>query len=296
MERKKASEFPQELLNLFDRYVHGDIGRREFMDGAKKFATGSLTVAAIFESLRPNYAWAIQVPKDDSRIKTEYVSVPSPQGNGNIRGYLVRPAKAGKYPGVLVVHENRGLNPYIEDVARRLGTENFMALAPDGLTSVGGYQGDDESGAKLFAQVDRQKMGEDFVSAARWLKARSDCTGKIGVVGFCFGGGVANMLATRLGSDLSAAVPFYGGQPSAADAAKIKAPLLIHYAGLDTRVNGGWPAYEEALKANHATYTMHMYDGANHGFHNDTTPRYDEAAAKLAWQRTLDFFNKYLKG
>ena len=296
MERKKASEFPQELLNLFDRYVHGDIGRREFMDGAKKFATGSLTVAAIFESLRPNYAWAIQVPKDDSRIKTEYATVPSPQGNGNIRGYLVRPAKAGKYPGVLVVHENRGLNPYIEDVARRLGTENFMAFAPDGLTSVGGYQGDDESGAKLFAQVDRQKMGEDFVSAARWLKARSDCTGKIGVVGFCFGGGVSNMLATRLGSDLSAAVPFYGGQPSAADAAKIKAPLLIHYAGLDTRVNGGWPAYEEALKANHATYTMHMYDGANHGFHNDTTPRYDEAAAKLAWQRTLDFFNKYLKG
>jgi carboxymethylenebutenolidase len=297
MERMKASDFPQELLNLFDRYVHGDIDRRTFLEGAKKFAVGGVTAAALWESLRPNYAWAEQVPKTDNRIKTEYVTVPSPQGNGNIRGYLVRPASAtGKVPGVLVVHENRGLNPYIEDVARRLGTANFMALAPDGLTSVGGYPGDDEKGAQLFGQVDRGKMAEDFVAAAHWLKARNDCTGKIGVVGFCFGGGVANNLAVRLGSDLAAAVPFYGGQPSAADTAKIKAPLLIHYAGLDTRINGGWPAYEEALKANHATYTMHMYDGANHGFHNDTTPRYDEAAAKLAWQRTLDFFNKNLRG
>jgi carboxymethylenebutenolidase len=297
MERKKASDFPQELLNLFDQYVHGDIERRDFLEGAKKFATGGLTVAMIFESLRPNYAWAEQVPKDDARIKTEYVTVDSPAGNGNIKGYLVRPAKAGgKLPGVLVVHENRGLNPYIEDVARRLGTSNFIAFAPDGLTSVGGYPGDDEKGGKLFATVDRNKMMADFEAAARWLKARPDCTGKIGVVGFCFGGGVANTLAVRLGSDLAAAAPFYGGQPSAADAAKIKAPLLLHYAGLDTRINGGWPAYEAVLKENHVTYTAYVYEGANHGFHNDTTPRYDEAAAKLAWQRTLDFFNKYLRG
>jgi carboxymethylenebutenolidase len=295
MERRKATDFPQELLDLFDRYVHGEIGRREFLDGAKKFAVGGLTATAIWESLRPNYAWAQQVAKDDSRIKTEYATVPSPQGNGSIRGYLVRPANApGKLPGVLVVHENRGLNPYIEDVARRLATSNFMAFAPDGLTSVGGYPGDDEQGAKLFGQVDRPKMTEDFLAAARWLKERADCTGKIGVVGFCFGGGIANTLAVRMGADLAAAVPFYGAQPSAADAAKIKAPLLLHYASLDTRINGGWPAYEEALKANHVTYTAYIYEGANHGFHNDTTPRYDEAAAKLAWQRTLDFFHKYL--
>jgi len=296
MERKKASDFPQELLNLFDRYVHGEIGRRDFLDGAKKFAVGGLTATAIWESLRPNYAWAEQVPKDDSRIKAEYTTVPSPQGNGSIKGYLVRPAKGGKVPGVLVVHENRGLNPYIEDVARRLGTANFMAFAPDGLTSVGGYPGNDEKGAQLFGQVDRAKMGEDFVVSAQWLKARPDCTGKIGVVGFCFGGGIANNLAVRMGADLAAAVPFYGAQPSAADAAKIKAPLLLQYASLDTRITGGWPAFEEALKANHVTYTAYVYEGANHGFHNDTTPRYDEAAAKLAWQRTLDFFNKYLRG
>lgn len=296
MDRMKASDFPQELLNLFDRYVHGDIDRRAFLDGAKKFAVGGLTAAAILESLRPNYAWAQQVPKDDSRIKTEYATVPSPKGNENIRGYLARPAKAsGKLPGVLVVHENRGLNPYIEDVARRLATANFIAFAPDGLTSVGGYPGDDEKGGKAFAGVDKGKMAEDFEAAARWLKSRPDCSGKIGVVGFCFGGGVANNLAVRMGADLAAAVPFYGGQPKAEDAAKIKAPLLLHYAGLDTRINGGWPAYEEVLKANHVAYTAYVYDGANHGFHNDTTPRYDEAAAKLAWQRTLDFFNKYLR-
>jgi carboxymethylenebutenolidase len=297
MERKQASDFSPELLELFDRYVHGDIDRRHFLDKAKKFAVGGVTATAIWESLRPNYAWAQQVPKDDSRIRAEYATVPSPQGNGSIRGYLVRPAKGGeKLPGVLVVHENRGLNPYIEDVARRLATENFVAFAPDGLTSVGGYPGNDEKGGELFRQVDRQKMTEDFIAAARWLKARPDCSGKIGVVGFCFGGGIANTLAVRMGDDLAAAVPFYGGQPPAAEAAKIKAPLLLQYAGLDTRVNGGWPAYEEALKANHVTYTAHIYEGANHGFHNDTTPRYDQAAAKLAWQRTLDFFNKYLKG
>jgi carboxymethylenebutenolidase len=296
MERKKASDFPQPLLDLFDKYVHGEIDRREFLDKAKEFATGGMTALAIWESLRPNYAWAQQVPKDDNRIKTEYVTVPSPQGNGNIKGYLVRPAKAGgKSPGVLVVHENRGLNPYIEDVARRLGTADFIAFAPDGLTSVGGYPGNDEKGGQLFQQVDRGKMTEDFIAAARWLKDRPDCTGKIGVVGFCFGGGIANTLAVRLGSDLSAAVPFYGGQPPAADVAKIKAPLLLHYAGLDTRVNAGWPAYEEALKNNHVNYTAYIYEGANHGFHNDTTPRYDQAAAKLAWQRTIDFFNKNLK-
>jgi carboxymethylenebutenolidase len=295
IERKKATDFPQELLELFDRYVHGDIPRRDFLEGAKKFAAGGVTATAIWESLRPNYAWAEQVPKDDSRIKTEYASVDSPQGNGSIKGYLARPAKSGKLPGVLVIHENRGLNPYIEDVARRLAVANFIAFAPDGLTSVGGYPGDNEKGGELFQKVDKPKMTEDFIAAARWLKARPDCTSKIGAVGFCFGGGMVNNLAVRLGSDLAAAVPFYGGQPPASEVSKIKTPLLLQYAALDTRINGGWPAYEEALKANHVTYTMHMYEGANHGFHNDTTPRYDEAAAKLAWQRTLDFFNKYLR-
>ena len=297
MERKKAGDYPQELLNLFDRYVHGEIGRRDFLEGAKKFAVGGMTAMAIWESLRPNYAWAQQVPKDDGRIKADYDTVPSPEGNGSIRGYLVRPAGAsGKLPGVLVVHENRGLNPYIEDVARRLATANFIAFAPDGLTSVGGYPGDDEKGGALFAKVDKPKMTEDFIAAARWLKGRADCTGKIGVVGFCFGGGIANTLAVRMGADLAAAVPFYGAQPPAADAARIKAALLLHYASLDTRITGNWPAWETALNANHVVNTGYVYEGANHGFHNDTTPRYDEAAAKLAWQRTLDFFNKYLRG
>ena len=295
MDRKKATDFPQELLDLFDRYVHGEIPRRDFLEGAKKFAVGGMTATAIWESLRPNYAWAEQVPKDDSRIKTESATVDSPQGNGSIKGYLARPAAAGKLPGVIVVHENRGLNPYIEDVARRLAVANFIAFAPDGLTSVGGYPGDNEKGGELFQKVDKPKMVEDFIAAARWLKARPDCTGKIGVVGFCFGGGMANNLAVRLGSDLAAAVSFYGGQPPTAEVSKIKAPLLIHYASLDSRINSGWPPYEGALKANQVSYTMHMYEGANHGFHNDTTPRYDEAAAKLAWQRTLDFFNKHLR-
>jgi carboxymethylenebutenolidase len=296
MERKKASDYPQELLNLFNQYVHGDIDRRAFLDGAQRFATSAVTAAALFESLRPNYAWAQQVPKDDQRIRTEYVSVPSPEGNGSIKGYLVRPANAkGNLPAVMVVHENRGLNPYIEDVARRLGAANFLAIAPDGLTSAGGYPGDDEKGGQLFRQVDRQKMTEDFVAVMRWLKTHPECSGKIGVVGFCYGGGISNAMAVRLGADLNAAVPFYGGQAPAAEAAKIKAPLLLHYASLDTRVNAGWPAYEEALKAAGVSYTMHMYEGANHGFHNDTTPRYDEAAAKLAWQRTLDHFNRHLR-
>jgi carboxymethylenebutenolidase len=296
MERKKAQDFPQELLDLFDLFVHGDIDRRGFLKGAQKFAVGGLTAAGLLESLRPNFAWAQQVQPNDSRITVGYETVPSPQGNGSIRGYLARPANAtDPVPGVLVVHENRGLNPYIEDVARRLATEGYMAFAPDGLTSVGGYPGDEDTARQLFPKVDGEKMSEDFIAAARWLKAREDCTGKIGVVGFCFGGGVANMLATRLGADLSAAVPFYGRQPSAAEAANIKAPLLLHYASLDTRVNAGWPPYEEALKTAGVTYTVYFYEGANHGFHNDTTPRYDEDAAKLAWQRTLDFFSKYLK-
>jgi len=283
------------LLDLFDHYVHGEISRRQFLDGTAKYAVGGLTAMAIWDRLSPNYALAEQVSPDDKRLKTEYATVPSPQGNGSIRGYLVRPANAdGKLPGVLVLHENRGLNPYIEDVARRLGTANFLAFAPDGLTSVGGYPGDDEKGAELFRKVDENKMFEDFVASAAWLKSRPECTDKIGVVGFCFGGTMANKLAVRL-PDLAAAVPFYGRQPSAADAAKIKAPLLLHYASLDTRITEGWLAYEEALKANHVPYTVYVYEGVNHGFHNDTTPRYDESAAKLAWQRTLDFFNKYLR-
>jgi carboxymethylenebutenolidase len=296
MERRKASDFPQGLLRLFDRYVHGEINRRDFLDGAQTFAVGGVTAAALFEMLRPNYAWATQVQGDDRRIKAEWVSVPSPQGNGNIKAYLVRPANAmGKLPAVLVVHENRGLNPYIQDVARRLAIADFMALAPDGLTSVGGYPGDDEKGGQLFAQVDRAKMLEDFFAAASWLKARPDCTGKIGAIGFCFGGGVANQLAVRMGADLAAAVPFYGAQPSAEDAAKIKAPVLAQYGELDTRFTSGWPTYDAALTAAHVTHEGFVYVGANHGFHNDTTPRYDEAAAKLAWQRTLDWLNKYLR-
>jgi carboxymethylenebutenolidase len=292
----KASDFPQDLLNLFDKYIHGDLDRRAFLDGAQKFAVGGLTAMGILEALRPNYAWAQQVPKDDKRITIETVTVPSPQGNTEIKGILVRPSgAAGKLPGILVVHENRGLTPYIEDVARRLGVAGYMALAPDGLTSVGGFPGTDELGMAAFRKVDGAKMTEDFVAAARWLKARPDCTGKIGVVGFCYGGGIANTLAVRLGSDLNAAVAFYGQQPKAEDVPKIKAPLLLHYASLDARLTGGWPAYEAALKANHVTYSEYVYEGANHGFHNDTTPRYDEAAAKLAWQRTMDFFNKYLR-
>jgi carboxymethylenebutenolidase len=297
MERKKASDFPQELLNIFDLYVHGDIDRRGFLNRAQKFAVGGVTAAMLLDSLSPNYAWAQQVPANDPRIKTERVTVPSPEGNGEIKGLLARPANAtGKLPAIIVIHENRGLNPYIEDVARRLATANFMAFAPDGLTSVGGYPGDEQQATAKFREVNGQKMGNDFVAAARWLRTRSDATGKLGAVGFCFGGGIVNTLATVLGADMAAAVPYYGRQPSAADAARIKAALLIHYAGNDTGINNGWAAYEAALKANNVTYTMHMYDGANHGFHNDTTPRYDEAAAKLSWQRTLDHFNKYLRG
>ena len=296
MQRKKASDFPQELLSLFDQYVHGGISRRAFLARAQKFAVGGVTAAALFEMLRPNYAWAVQVPKDDSRIKTESATVPTPSGNGSIKGYLVRPANApAKLPVILVVHENRGLNPYIEDVARRLAVANYIAFAPDALTSVGGYPGDDEKGGELFRQVDAAKMLQDFLGAATWLKARPDSSGKLGAVGFCYGGRVVNQLTVWMGSDLAAAVPFYGTQPSAEDAAKIKAPLLAHYGELDQRITAGWPAFDAALAAAHVPHEGYVYAGANHGFHNDTTPRYDEAAAKLAWQRTLDWFAKYLK-
>lgn len=295
MERKKASDFPQELLDLFNLYVHGEINRRAFLEKAGKFAVGGLTAAGLFEMLKPNYAWAQQIPKDDRRIRTEYGTVPSPQGNGSIKGYLVRPASTtGKFPAVLVIHENRGLNPYIEDVARRLGAANFMAFAPDGLTSVGGYPGDDEKGGQLFGQVDRAKMLEDFVAAANWLKSRPESTGRLGAVGFCFGGGIANTLAVRL-PDLAAAVPFYGAAPPAADVPKIKAAVLVHHGEMDTRLAEAWPAYDAALKAANVTHEGYIYPKAQHGFYNDTTPRYDEAASKLAWQRTLDWFNKYLR-
>jgi len=295
MERKVASDYPQELLDLFHEYQHGDISRRTFLDRAVKFAVGGLTVAAIFDGLRPNYAWAQQVPPGDKRIKVGYEVVPSPAGNGSIKGYLARPAQGKKLPVVLVIHENRGLNPYIEDVARRLALSRFIAFAPDGLTCVGGYPGDDEKGAAAFRTVDGKKMTEDFVAAAGWLKARRDSNGKLGAVGFCFGGGMVNQLAVRPGVELNAGVAFYGRQAGADDVPRISAPLMFHYAGNDERVNAGIAAYEAALKANRKVYTSHMYEGKQHGFHNDTTPRYDDVAAKLAWLRTLEFFNKYLR-
>jgi len=295
MERKKASEFPQELLNLFDGYVHGGMSRRQFLDRAQNYAVGGMTAAALFQMLKPNYAWAIQVPPDDKRIKAESATVTSPQGNGEIKGYLVRPASSAKLPVVLVVHENRGLNPYIEDVARRLAVADFIALAPDALTSLGGYPGDDEKGLALFGKLDRGKMTEDFLAAATWLKSRPDGNGKLGAVGFCFGGGVVNQLAVRMGPNLAAGVPFYGAQPSAADAAKIKTPINAQYGELDYRITDGWPAFDAALSQAGVPHEGHTYKGANHGFHNDTTPRYNEAASKEAWQRTLDWFNKYLR-
>lgn len=295
MERKTADQYPQELLDLFHEYQHGDIDRRSFLEQATRFAVGGVTVAAIFESLKPNYAWAQTVSKDDKDLKLSYETVPSPQGNGSIKGYLAKPAKGNKFASVLVIHENRGLNPYIEDVARRLGKAGFMAFAPDGLTSVGGYPGNDEQGAAAFRKVDGPKMTEDFVAAARWLKARPDSTKKLGAVGFCFGGGMVNQLAVRLGKDLNAGVAFYGRQAGVADVPKIFAPLMFHYAGADTRINEGIKAYEDALKANKKKFESFMYDGKQHGFHNDTTPRYDAESAKLAWERTLGFFKKHLK-
>jgi carboxymethylenebutenolidase len=296
MERKKAGDYPQEVLDLFDGYVHGRMNRRDFLDRAAKYAVGGMTAAAMLDSLRPNFAWAQQVAKDDARIRVEYLDYPSPQGSDKMRGYFARPANAaGKLPGVLVIHENRGLNPYIEDVARRLAVEGYVAFAPDALTPVGGYPGDEDKARELFAKQDGKKRIEDLVAGAGVLKARPESSGKIGTVGFCFGGGICNLLAVRL-PDLAASVPFYGVQAPATDVPKIKAPLLIHYAENDERINAGWPAYETALKANGVKYQTHFYPGTQHGFHNDTTPRYDEAAAKLAWSRTLDFFKQHLKG
>jgi carboxymethylenebutenolidase len=294
MQRKTAADFPPDVLKLFDGYVHGRISRRDFLDRAAKFAVGGVTAAAMLESLRPNYAWAVQVPKDDGRIHAEYVTYPSPRGSGTMRGYLVRPAAArGKLPGVVVIHENRGLNPYIEDVARRLALEKYVAFAPDALSPVGGYPGDDEKAAQLFSSLDAAKRTEDLLAAVPFLSARAESNGDVGAVGFCFGGGIVNQMAVRF-PELDAAVPFYGPQPSAADTAKIKAPLLIHYAGEDFRINAGWPAWEQALKQNRVRYREYTYPGVQHGFHNDTTPRYDEAAAKLAWSRTLAFFRENL--
>ncbi len=294
MDRPKASEFDQELLDLFDRYVHGGIDRRGFLEGAATFAVGGMTAPMILDALSPKFERQ-QVQKDDPRIKAEVIEYPSPNGNGTMRGYFVRPAKAtGKLPGVLVVHENRGLNPHIEDIARRVAVADFVAFAPDALAPLGGYPGDEDKARALFPKLDQAKTREDFVAAANVLKARPECTGRIGVVGFCYGGGIANMLATRM-PDLGAAVPFYGRQPAPADVPSIKAPLLIHYAENDEGVNAGWPAYETALKANNVKYTAHIYPGTQHGFNNDTTPRYDQAAAKLAWERTIEFFNKNLR-
>lgn len=295
MERKRASDFNPEVLKLFDGYVHGGMSRRDFLERAGKYAVGGMTAAGMLAALEPNYALAQQVPRDDPRIHAETITLQSPQGYGAVKGYLVKPAKvSGKIPGVVVVHENRGLNPYIEDVARRLATAGFMALAPDGLTSLGGYPGDDQKGAEMQRSLDGAKLLEDFVAAAQTLMARPDCSGKVGVVGFCYGGGVANQLAVRLPA-LKAAVPFYGNQPKAEDAAKIKAELLLHYAEMDERIDAGWPAYEAALKQAGVKYQAFIYPGVNHGFHNDTTPRYDKDAATLAWDRTIAFFNRTLK-
>jgi carboxymethylenebutenolidase len=295
MPRPTASQFPQEVLDLYDDYAHSRIGRRDFLDRASKFAVGGLTAAALLEMLSPNYAWAEQIAKDDPRLKTETVEYASPKGGGTIKGYLARPgSETRKLPGVLVVHENRGLNPYIADVVRRVAIEGSVAFAPDMLSPLGGYPGDDDKGREMQSKRKPEEMTEDFIAAAQWLQKHPACTGKIGVVGFCYGGGMANTLAVRLPDVIVAAVPFYGRQPSAEDAAKIKASLLLHYAGLDTKITDGWPAYEEALKKAGVKYTAYIYPNVNHGFHNDTTPRYDEAAAKLAWKRTVEFFGKTL--
>jgi carboxymethylenebutenolidase len=297
-------KLPSEAIELYNLFIHGVISRRAFMDGVQRFVAGGLAATAIIEALMPNYAQAQQVSKTDDRIKATYETVPSPQGNGIVKGYLVRPAsadtrseKAEKVPGILVIHENRGLNPHIEDIARRLALANFMAFAPDALTSLGGYPGDDYKGGQMFTTIDGKKLTEDFVAAAKWLKSRSDCTGKIGVTGFCYGGTTSNTLAVRLGADLGAAVPFYGGVPPAEDIPKIKAAILVHHGELDTRLASTWPAYDMALKAANVPHEGYIYPGAVHGFNCDATPeRYNKAAADLAWQRTIDWFNKYVRG
>ncbi|GAB4516128.1 MAG: YghX family hydrolase [Roseibium sp.] len=292
--RMTAKDFPQELLDLYDYYAHGKITKREFLNGAAKFAVAGVTAAMLLDQLSPDYALAQQVAPDDAAIVTERITYPSPNGHGDVNGYLVKPAGAtGKLPAVLVIHENRGLNPYIEDVARRLGKAGFLALAPDGLTSVGGYPGNDDQGRELQRTVDGTKLMNDFFAGFEFLLNHDDSTGKVGAVGFCYGGGVVNAIAVAY-PELAAGVPFYGRQPDPADVAKIEAPLMLQYAELDERINAGWPAYEEALKANGKDYVAHMYPGVNHGFHNDTTPRFDEAAARLAEDRTIAFFKEHL--
>lgn len=291
----KKEDIKQEVFDLYDDYAHNRIERREFMQKLSAYAVGGLTVASLMSFLMPDYRGAIQIQQNDPRLKSEYINYQSPKGGGTIKGLLSKPTDAKeKLGGIVVVHENRGLNPHIEDVARRAALAGFVSIAPDALTPLGGYPGTDDEGRTLQSKRDRNEMLEDFIAGYEFLKSHKDCNGKVGVVGFCFGGWIANMMAVRI-VDLSAAVPFYGGQPSIEDVPKIKAPLLLHYAELDTRVNEGWPAYEKALKDNNKEYTAHMYANANHGFHNDTTPRYDKAAAELAWQRTIDFFKEKLK-
>lgn len=295
MNRQTSSEFDQELLNLYDDYAHSRISRRDFLDRASKWAVAGLSAAAILEAMSPNYAFAAQVAPEDPRIKTERAEYPSPTGGGTMKGLLAQPAgEAKKRPAVLVIHENRGLNPYIEDVARRVAVEGFLAFAPDALAPLGGYPGNDDEGRAMQAKRKPEEITEDFVAAAQWLKAHPACDGKVGVVGFCFGGLMANTLAVRLPEVITAAVPFYGRQPAAEEAAKIQGSLLLHFAENDARVNEGWPAWEAALKSAAVKYTAHFYPGTNHGFHNDTTPRFDEAAAKLAWARTVEFFKATL--
>jgi carboxymethylenebutenolidase len=295
MQRKQASDFHPEVLRLFDQYVHGFIDRRGFLEGVARFAVGGVTATMLLDALNPRFAEAQQVAKDDPRLSTSHVEYDSPNGTGKVRGYLALPKKrSGRLPGVVVVHENRGLNPHIEDIARRIALENYVTFAPDALTPLGGYPGDEDKARELFGKLDQAKTREDFVAAVKHLETRPECNGKVGVVGFCWGGGMANVLATRI-PELRAAVPFYGNQPAAEDVAKIKAPLLIHYAEKDDRINAGIPAFEAALKANHVNYEMFTYPGTQHGFNNDTTPRYDKAAATLAWQRTMDFFAKNLR-
>ena len=297
MEQTKI-QVPAEAIEAYNQFIHGEIDRRAFMSRVNKVAVSTVAAAAIVDQLMPNYAAAQQVSPTDARLKTEYATVQSPNGNGSIKGYLARPSKAGsnKLPSILVVHENRGLNPHIEDVARRLALADVMAVAPAGLTSVGGYPGDDEKGGALFGKVDRMKMAEDLFAAAVWLKSRPDSTGRLGVTGFCFGGGIANSLAVRMGSDLAAAVPFYGGAPPVEDVPKIKAAVLVHHGSEDKRLVDGWPAYDEAMKKANVTHEGHIYPGAVHGFNNDATPqRYNKAAADEAWKRTIDWFNKYVR-
>jgi carboxymethylenebutenolidase len=294
MARKSAKDFDPRLLELYDGYVHGKLTKREFLAEAARYTASAAAAAAVLQSLQPDYALAQQVAPDDPGIETERVEYPSPEGHGTIRGLMARPAGAtGKLPAVLVAHENRGLNPYIEDVVRRAAKAGYLALGPDGLTPLGGYPGNDDDGRTMQRQLDPVKLMEDFFAAFEFLRDHPDSTGKVGAVGFCYGGGVCNALAVAY-PDLAASVPFYGRQPSAEDVPAIQAPLLIHYAGLDTRINEGWPAYEAALKANGKTYTAHIYPDVNHGFHNDTTPRYDPEAAALAWERTLAFFDEHL--